>query len=164
MILNRHVIKNVKVSEFKDELNPYFIEHSRKFKFFTKNIFSILYNKEHPPYEKKNVSNYVTYNIESEHYSTHTTVPAPDFLQRVIKIYLSHRCSPRKFPEVEIVFISDLKDITRQHYLELPKSMLCRKLIRRYHELTPLYFEYKWLPDSFKDLVSWFYFLNILLY
>ena len=34
MILNRYVIKNVKVSEFKDEFNPYFIEQSRKFKFF----------------------------------------------------------------------------------------------------------------------------------
>ena len=98
------------------------------------------------------MSNYVTYNIESKNYSTYTTVPAPDFLQRVIKFYLSHRCSPQIIPEIEIVFISDLQDITRQHYLELPKSMLCRKLIRRCHESTPLDFEYKWLPDSFKDL------------
>ena len=152
IILNRYVMKNVKVSEFKDEFNPYFTEHSRKFKFFTISVLLRLYNEEHPLNEKINVSNYVTYNIESEYYSTYTTVPAPDFLQRVIKIYLSHRCSPQIIPEIEIVFISDLKDITRQHYLELPKSMLCRKLIRRYHESTPLDFEFKWLPDSFKDL------------
>ena len=78
-------MKNVKVSEFKVEFNPYFIEHSRKFKFFTVSILLRLYNEEHPLNEKINVSNYVNYNIESEHYSTYTTVPAPDFLQRVIK-------------------------------------------------------------------------------
>ena len=88
------------------------------------------------------------YQIKSEHYSTYTTEPAPDFLQRVIKLYLSHSCSPQIVPEIELVFLSDLKDITRQHYLELPKSMLCRKLIRRYHESIPLDIEYKWLPDS----------------
>ena len=45
--------------------------------------------------KKIKVSYFVTYNIESEHYSTYTTVPAPDFLQRAIKIYLSHRCRPQ---------------------------------------------------------------------
>ena len=98
------------------------------------------------------MSNYVTYNIESEHYSTFTTAPATDVLQPVIKVYLSHRCSLQIIPEIEIVFISDLIDITRQHYLGLPKSMLFRELIRRYHESTPVHFEYKWLPDSFKGL------------
>ena len=90
--------------------------------------------------------------MQSEHYTTYTTESASDFLHRVISIYFSHDCSPKKIPEIEIVFISDPKDITRQHYLEQPKSMLCRKLIRRLLESTPLDFEYNWLPDSFKDL------------
>ena len=42
--------------------------------------------------------------------------------------------------------------MTRQHYLEQPKSMLCRKLIGRFHQSTSQDFEYKWLPVSFKDL------------
>ena len=50
-----------------------------------------------------------------------------------------------------MVFISDPNDITREHYLELPKSMLCRKLIRKFHESTSQDFEYKWLPHSVKD-------------
>ena len=98
------------------------------------------------------MSNYVTYNIQSEHYTNYTTELADDFLHRVISIYFSHRCSPKIIPKKEIVFISDPKDITRQHYLEQPKSMLCRKLIRRFHESTSQNFEYKWLPDSFEDL------------
>ena len=152
LILNRYVIKNVEVSNFKEEFISYFSAHSRKYKFFTISILLRLYNEEHPLNEKINVTNYVTYNIESENYSFHTTVPEHEFLQGVIKIYLSHRCSPKIIPEIEIAFKSDLKDITRQLYLELPKSILCRKLIRRYHESTPLDFEYKWLPDSFKHL------------
>ena len=44
------------------------------------------------------------------------------------------------------------KDITRQHYLEQPKSMLCRKLIRKFHESTSQDFEYNWLQVSFLNL------------
>ena len=101
---------------------------------------------------KIDVANYVTYNNQSEHYYIHTIEPASDFLHRVLGIYLSHRCSPKIIPEIEIVSISDPKDITQQHYLEQPKSMLCRKLIRRFHESPSQDFEYKWLPDSFKNL------------
>ena len=32
--------------------------------------------------------------------------------------------------EINIIFISNLKDITFVHFMEQPKSMLCRKLIR----------------------------------
>ena len=92
---------------------------------------------------KISVSNNVTYNIESDFYSTYTTETAPDFLHRVIGIYLSHRCSLK---------ISDLKDITCQHYLEQPKSTHCRLLIRKFHESPSQDFEYKWLPNSFKIL------------
>ena len=59
-----------------------------------------------------NVSNYVTYNIQRENYTTYTTEIANDFLHRVLSIYLSHDCSPKIIPEVEIIFISDPKDIT----------------------------------------------------
>ena len=83
---------------------------------------------------KISVSNNVICIIESETYSTYTTVPAPYFLQGVIEIYLSHRCSPQINPEIEIVFLSDLKDNNGKHYLDLPKSMLCRKLTRKFLE------------------------------
>ena len=35
LILNRCFIKNVKVNEFKDIFNPYFIEHTKKFVYFS---------------------------------------------------------------------------------------------------------------------------------
>ena len=152
LIFNRYVIKNVEVIKFIDVFSPYFIERTRKFNFFTVHI--ILKPHEDVPSLNReiSVSNNVTYNIQSENNTTYTTEPAPDFLHTAIGIYLSHRCSPKIIPEIEIVFISDPKDITRQHYLKQPKSMLCRKLIRRFHESTSQDFEYNWLPDSFKNL------------
>ena len=117
LILNRYVIKNVKVIKFKDVFNPYVTAHTRKFNFFTVSILLREHDREHPLNHKINVSNYVTYNIQSEHYTTYTKEPASNFLHRVLSIYFSYRCSPKIIPEVEIVFISDPKDITRQHYL-----------------------------------------------
>ena len=47
LLLNRRVIKNVEVFKFKDVFNPYFIEHTRKFNFFTVHITLGLYEGEH---------------------------------------------------------------------------------------------------------------------
>ena len=152
LILNRFVIINVEVSKFKDIFKTYFIPHTRKFNFFTVQITLRPFEGSEILNHKIKVTNYVTYNIQSEHYTTYTRELANDFLHRVISIYYGHQCSIKIIPQIEIVFISDPKDITRQHYLEEPKSLLCRKLIRRFHVSTPLVFEYSWLPHSFKDL------------
>ena len=145
-------MKNVEVNKFKDVINTYFIKHTQKFNLFTVCISLIFeYGVIDPSHRKICVSNIVFYSINSENYSTYTTLPADDFIHLVIGRFLSHECSPRIIPEIEIQFISDLKDITKRHNLELPKSMLCRKLIRRFHEAKED-FECKWLPDSFRDL------------
>ena len=96
------------------------------------------------------MSNNVTYHTQSENFSTFTTELAGDFLDRIIAIYLSHKCDPKNIPEIEIVLISDPKDITQEQYLKQLKSMFCRKLIRNLLESTQD-FEYNWLPDSFKN-------------
>ena len=133
LILNRYVINNIQVIKFKDMFNPYFIELSKMFKLSTICIFIRFDDDEDPRNHKISVSNNVTYNIHSKNYSTFTTELPSDFLHRVMAIYLPHECSPEIIPETEIVFISDLEDINREHYLEEPKSMLYRKLIRRFH-------------------------------
>ena len=128
------------------------MEHTKKFNLFTVLITLRLYEGESPLNHKTNVSNYVTYNIQSGNYTTYTRELANEFLHRVISICLYHVCSPIIITEIEIVFILDLDDITREHYFEQPKSMLCRKLIRRFRESSSQDFEYKWLPHSFKNL------------
>ena len=81
LILNRFVIKNFEVIKFNDVFNPYFTAHTRKFNFFTVSILLREYDGEHPLNHKINVSKYVTYNIQSELYTTYTTEPGSrDFL------------------------------------------------------------------------------------
>ena len=77
LILNRCFIKNVKVNEFKVIFNPYFIEHTKKFVYFS---VQVILNFDDDCFRHKiSVSNNVTYNIESENYSTYTTESASDF-------------------------------------------------------------------------------------
>ena len=153
LMINRYIIKINEVIKPKDVFNPFSTAHTRNFNFFTVRITLRLYEGESPLDHKINVSNYVTYIIQSENYTTYTTELTNDFLHRAISINFSEERSTKNttkiIPDIEIVFISDPKDITKKHYLEQPKSMLCRKLIRRFHESTSQDFEYKWLPDSF---------------
>ena len=152
LILNRYVIKNVEVIKFKDVFIPYFTAHTRKFNFFTVCLSVRLVEGESPLNHEGNVSSYVTYNFQSENYTVYTTEIAHDFLHRVISIHFSHKCSTKKIPGIEIIFVSDPKDKTQKQYLEQPKSMLCGKFTRRFHESTSQDFGYNLLPDSFKNL------------
>ena len=43
---------------------------------------------------------------------------------------------------IEIIFVSKLKEMTLQHYMKQPRSMLCRKPKRKYDRD----FEYNFLP------------------
>ena len=59
--------------------------------------------------------------------------------------------------EINIIDISNLKNITLQHYLEQPRSMLCRKLERNYFEEDdppPDHwdFDYNFLPNCFRQI------------
>ena len=71
-----------------------------------------------------------------------------DFLDKAIRNYLN-QSSIDKIEEIEIVFISDLKDMTYTHYIKQPKSMICRNMIRTIIEVKGEDindFEYIWLP------------------
>ena len=52
--------------------------------------------------------------------------------------------------EINILFIFDLKIITLSHYMNQPRSMLCRKLERKFIEEDFRDFNYNWLPKCFR--------------
>ena len=53
------------------------------------------------------------------------------------------------FDEINIIFISNLKDITFVNFVEQPKSMLCRKLVRSIIDGNYNGYNYKWHPEDF---------------
>ena len=69
LLRNRYVMKDVEVTTFKDVFDPYFIEHTIKFNFFTVYRILRLYDNENYHGHEINAPNYSTYNIQSKHYS-----------------------------------------------------------------------------------------------
>ena len=51
--------------------------------------------------------------------------------------------------EIDIIFISKFKEMTLPHYMNQPRSMLCRKLERDYQIVDNRDFDYNFLPDCF---------------
>ena len=54
--------------------------------------------------------------------------------------------------EINIILISDLKDITFFHYMDQLKSMIQRKLERNFIEENFGDFDYKWLPSCVRHI------------
>ena len=59
--------------------------------------------------------------------------------------------------EIDILFISELEEMTLQHYMNQPRSMLCRKLERDYFEenyqmVDNSDYEYNFLPYCFRNI------------
>ena len=53
------------------------------------------------------------------------------------------------YDEINIIFISDFKDITFYHHMNQPKSMLSRKLIINLLQNQSGDYTPKWLPNCF---------------
>ena len=63
--------------------------------------------------------------------------------------------------EIDILFISDLKDMAFSLYMAQRKSMLCRKLVRNFIEEDFGNFDYNWLPNCFRHInIYFFYYTN----
>ena len=59
--------------------------------------------------------------------------------------------------EIDIIFISKLREMTLQHYMKQPRSMSCRKLERNFIEESDpppdgRHFEYNFLPYCFRHI------------
>ena len=57
-----------------------------------------------------------------------------------------------KVDEMNIIFISDFRDITLSHYKDQPRSMLCTKLEGYFIEDKFGDFVYNWMPNFFRHL------------
>ena len=128
MILNIYIVKDVKLDETKDVMSKYYFDHMKKCNGFTVRVYwklikEIKFNLSVPHVVLfGTVVHSITFNINET---------ACDFLNRPIKAYLTDH-EIEKIDEIEMGFISDLNDITFNHYMDLPKPMICRKLTRKF--------------------------------
>ena len=148
--------KNNDFRKFKDILQSYCDEHKKKFNEFT---VTIIWKKNDMIINKISIPRTITLR--------RTYMFKPD----VFKIPIYVKVSEREFldlvdrncayniisDEINIIFISKLEEITLQHYMEQPRSMLSRKLERNYiAENDPPNddgdFDYNFLPYCFRHI------------
>ena len=103
----------------------------KKFNSFTARVYCKVNNENQ---FKSSVPHVVSFGMVVHSMSVNIKETECDFLDKTIKAYLTEH-EIEKIDEIEIGFISDLNDIIFNHYMDLPKSMICRKLIRRLSEV-----------------------------
>ena len=147
LVLNRYIVKDKAVDKFKDVISSYYNEHIKKIHTFSVVIY---WDIDDEIKYKISTPNRISFAFDVYGYPTIINETACDFSNRIIKSCVSHKLSPNRIRETEIVLVSDLKDMTYSHYLEQPMSMIQRKMIRRCSEVNRddiNDFEYNSLPD-----------------
>ena len=133
MIVNKYIVKNNDNNKFKDILQSYCDEHKNKFNEFT---ITIIWKKNDMIIKKIPIPCTIT--LQKTHM----------FKPHMFEIPIYIKVSEREFlnivdrncvyniisDEKDIIFISELKEMTLQHYMKKPRSMLCRKLERDFTE------------------------------
>ena len=167
LIINKYVIRNDEINKFIDILQSYFDEHKKKFNRFRKDV---IWKRNDVIINKISVPCTITY------LQTHMFKPIMEEMPVCVKVPLNEvqnmidrRCVYNLITdEINILFISKLKDITISHYVEQPRSMLCRKLERNSIELDdpaldPEDFDYHFFPECFRLInksFDFFYIIN----
>ena len=117
MILNTYILNQVKLDEFEDVMCKYYFDHLKKFKIFTVRGY---WKVNDEIQSKLSVPHIVSYGTIAFTMSVTMKQSACSFLDRTIKAYLTGH-EIEKIDEIEIGFISDVKDITFNHYMDQPK-------------------------------------------
>ena len=135
-------------------LRSYYDEHKNK---FNQCRIYVIWKKNDAIINKISVPCTITY------LQTHMFKPIVEEMPFYVKVSLNKlqnmiargcRCNIMT-DEINITFRSKLNDITISHYVEQPRSMLCRKLERNHIEeddLPPEDFDYKFLPECFRHI------------
>ena len=150
LIINKNIVRNVEFYNLKDIIQAYYNNHKKKFDNFS---VCVMWKKYDVLVIKISVPNAIT--LQKSHLiepslielPIEVRVPSPDFSDTFDII-----CTNNEVDEIVTIFISDLKDLTFSHYMDQPKSVLCRKLVRNFIGEDFGDFDYNWLPNCFRHI------------
>ena len=130
-VFNKDRISNVPVIEIDDVINKHIYDYNTRF------------------------VNYICWcKIQNEYFSDnyrviwHTSPKAIKIKEKIIK---RHNCQQNDLVNIEIVFISDLDCVTFNHYLQLPKRVLERKICQIIDRNPNLIKTLYAMPEPFKN-------------
>ena len=156
MIVNKYIVKKNDINKFRDILQSYCDEHKKKFNEFTA---TIIWKKNDMSINKISIPRTITlqrthmFQADMFEIPTYVKVCEPEFLNIVDRNCAYNLISD----EIDLIFISKPKEMTLQHYMEQPRSMLSRKLVRDYIEenyqiVNSRDFDYNFLPYCFRNI------------
>ena len=149
LIMKKNLVRNPEIDKLKDIIQPYYNNHKKTFHNFT---VCIMWKKNDVLKNKVSVPSAIT--LEKPHLYKSSMIE----LSIVVKVSpldlldTFDRNINNEVDEINLKFISDLKDVTFLHYMDQPKSMLCRKLVRNFIEEDFRDFDYIWLPKCFRHI------------
>ena len=163
LIINKYIVRNNEIDKFKDILQSYYDKHKKKFDYVD---VLIICKRGNETVREIQIPNKVI--IEKRY-----DIPG-DINRMPVKLIRSTIPHDNNGPiiwtgscvdyldnyynfdndfcdEINIIFISDLKDITFFHYMEQPRSMLFKKLEKNFIKEEDFEdFDYNWIPNCFK--------------
>ena len=155
MIVRKYIVKNIDITKFENTLQSYCDEHKKKFDEFT---VTIIWKKNSKIINKISIPRTIT--LRRTHMFKPDMFEIPLYVkvseQEFLDIFDRNCAYNIISDEIDIIFISKLKEMTLQHYMKQPRSMLCRKFERNYiaEEDTPNDgdFDYNFLPYCLRHI------------
>ena len=155
LIINKYIVKNNDINKFKDILQSYCDEHKKKFNEFT---VTIIWKKNDMIINKISIPHTIT--LQRTHMFKPDMFEIPIYVkvsQRKFLDVVDRNCAYNISDEIDIIFISKLNEMTLQHYIKQPRSMLCRRLERYYIDedyqiVDNSDYEYNFLPYCFRNI------------
>ena len=153
MIVNEYIVKNNDINKFKAILQSYCDEHKKKFNEFT---VTIIWKKNDMILNKISISRTIT--LQRTHMFKPDMFEIPIYVkvsEREILNIVDRNCAFNIISdEIDIMLISKLREMTLQHYLKQPRSMLCRifggdYIEETYQIVNERDFDYNFLPYCF---------------
>ena len=151
MIVNKYIVKNNDIKKFKNILQSYSDEHKKKFNEFTT---TIIWKKNDMIINKISVPHTITLRRTDMFKPVMFEIPIyVDVSKREFQDVVDRNCIHNTISdEIDIIFISNLKETTLQHYMKQPRSILCRKLERNYIAENDRDSDYNFLPYCFRHI------------
>ena len=119
--------KKPEIDKLKDIIQPYYSNHRKKFDNFT---ICFMWKKNDVLINKISVPS--TSTLEKPYFFKSSMIELPKVVRVSCLDFLDTfaKSKNNEVDEINIIFLSDLKDISFFHYTAQPKSLLCRKIVR----------------------------------
>ena len=156
MIVNKYLVKVNGINKFKDILQSYYDEHKKKFNEYT---VTNIWKKNDMTINKISIPCTITFRRTHMFKPDMFEIPVyVEVLKREFLDIVDRNCAYNIISdEIDIIFMSKLKERTLQHYMKQPRSILCKKLERKYIEENDppsddKDFDFNFLPYCFRHI------------